>query len=71
MLGTVILPEDAGSEEDRRANVVIREPYLWALLQGRANKSAAEVVEGNEMELLVRKNGHAPPPSLDPSLDRA
>ncbi|KAL2105453.1 hypothetical protein VUR80DRAFT_8363 [Thermomyces stellatus] len=48
-LGTVILPEGKGSEEDRRANIVIREPYFWILLRGRKYRGLGDQSESNEL----------------------
>lgn len=48
-LGTVILPEGKGSEENRRANMVIRQPYFLALLRGKAYQGLEDQLESEEL----------------------
>jgi hypothetical protein len=53
LLGTVILPKGKGSEEDRSNNIVIHEPYPWALLRGTSRSKTWERVEASEMDELT------------------
>lgn len=46
----MILPEGKGSEENRRANIVVREPYFLALLRGHTYRSLGAQPEGNELK---------------------
>ena len=48
-LGTVILPEGKGSEENRRANVIIREPYFLALLRAKEYQGVGDQLESEEL----------------------
>lgn len=55
----MILPEGKGSEEDRRANIVVREPYLLALLRGHTYRSFGAQLEGNELQKVGVSDGDA------------
>lgn len=55
----MILPEGKGSEEDRRANIIVREPYLLALLRGRTYRSLGDQLEGNELQKVGVSDGDA------------
>lgn len=55
----MILPEGKGSEESRRANIVVREPYFLALLRGRTYRSLGDQLEGNELRKAGVSDGEA------------
>ncbi|CAI4212525.1 unnamed protein product [Parascedosporium putredinis] len=53
-LGAVILPKGKGSAQDRSNNIIIRQPYPWALFRGTSSdKESWEHVGDNEMDNLV------------------
>lgn len=59
-LGTVILPEGKGSEESRRANIVIREPYFLALLRGKEYEGLEDQLGSEELvEGVNSRTGNA------------
>jgi hypothetical protein len=51
LLGTVILPKGRASGENQKANIVIREPYIWHLIWGNRNQEKLDS-QVAEMEIL-------------------